>query len=210
MAFLFPGDLCGIPSDAVPRSLAIPGSSSREFRPLYRVLLPLTCPAPEGAELPPLGLPLSIATSVYGVHLSIDFPTYLRSARGVSRALDGLLPLTPCRLISSHCHVRDSLFRGFPRQLSRLTFTNRSPHVVDDSLLRLSCPTRAGSCRLAFRGFPTTGPLPPTDILRLPAPDPLLSFHSRGTSSEHLGTTFATPPLMTFPADSSCDASSRT
>jgi hypothetical protein len=41
--------------------------------------------------------------------------TRLRSAHSVSRALDGLLLHTPCGLISSHCHVRDSHLRGFPR-----------------------------------------------------------------------------------------------
>lgn len=36
-AFLFPGSPRGIPSNAVPRSLAIPGSSSRQLRALSRV-----------------------------------------------------------------------------------------------------------------------------------------------------------------------------
>jgi hypothetical protein len=39
----------------------------------------------------------------------------LRSALSVSHALDGLLLHTPRGLISSHCHVRDSHLREFPR-----------------------------------------------------------------------------------------------
>jgi hypothetical protein len=39
----------------------------------------------------------------------------LRSAHSVSHTHDGLLLFSPCGLISSHSHVRDSPFRGFPR-----------------------------------------------------------------------------------------------
>jgi len=39
----------------------------------------------------------------------------LRSAHSVSHTLDDLLLHSRCRLISSHSHVQDSLFRGFPR-----------------------------------------------------------------------------------------------
>ena len=39
----------------------------------------------------------------------------LRSARSVSHTLDGLLLCELRGLVSSHNHVRDSLFRGFPR-----------------------------------------------------------------------------------------------
>jgi hypothetical protein len=42
----------------------------------------------------------------------------LRSAHSVSHALDGLLLSSPCRLISSYSHVRDSPFRGFVRCLA--------------------------------------------------------------------------------------------
>jgi hypothetical protein len=51
----------------------------------------------------------------------------LCSALSVSRALDGLLLFSPCELISSHCHVRDSLFKGFPRCLARLTHRQSVP-----------------------------------------------------------------------------------
>jgi hypothetical protein len=40
--------------------------------------------------------------------------SHLRFALSVSHALDDLLLQRPCGLISSHSHVRDSHFRGFP------------------------------------------------------------------------------------------------
>jgi hypothetical protein len=40
---------------------------------------------------------------------------WLRFALSVSHALDDFLLPTPCGLVSSHCHVRDSHLRGFPR-----------------------------------------------------------------------------------------------
>jgi hypothetical protein len=39
---------------------------------------------------------------------------HLRFALSVSHALDDLLLRVPCGLVSSHSHVRDSRFRGFP------------------------------------------------------------------------------------------------
>jgi hypothetical protein len=53
-----------------------------------------------------------------------------------------------------------------------------------------------------LQGFnPTFGPLPPTEVLRLPVPDPLLSFHTYGFFFEHLGSAFTLPPLMIFSND---------
>lgn len=43
----------------------------------------------------------------------------LCSAPSVSHALDGFLLFTPCRLVSSGCHVRGSLSRGFSRWPAR-------------------------------------------------------------------------------------------
>jgi hypothetical protein len=40
--------------------------------------------------------------------------THLSFALSVSHALDDFLLHTPCGLVSSHSHVRDSHFRGFP------------------------------------------------------------------------------------------------
>jgi hypothetical protein len=74
VAFLFPSDLRGIPSDTGPRSLAIPGSSSRELRLLSRVvccLAPARRPRPPGAFR---GVSISFATSTQGVHWATGFP----------------------------------------------------------------------------------------------------------------------------------------
>jgi hypothetical protein len=96
--------------------------------------------------------------------------TRLRSVHSVSRALDGLLLHTPCGLISSHCHVRDSLFRGFPRcQVG-------SPHrrVVPSCRSRASphgeLPHRCQFHSLRLQGFdPSSDPLRPTGGLDLPS-----------------------------------------
>jgi len=52
---------------------------------------------------------------------------HLRSVLSVSHALDGLLLHKLCGPISSHCHVRDSLFRGFPQQPVGLTRRQTCP-----------------------------------------------------------------------------------
>lgn len=61
----------------------------------------------------------------------------LCSARSVSHALDGLLLFTPCRLVSSGCHVRGSLSRGFSRWPARRA---RRPPVP-------SCRSRSSPAR---------------------------------------------------------------
>jgi hypothetical protein len=96
--------------------------------------------------------------------------TRLRSAHSVSRALDGLLLHTLRGLISSHCHVRDSPFRGFPRcQVG-------SPHrrVVPSCRYRASphgeLPRRCQFHSLRLQGFdPSSDPLRPTGGLDLPS-----------------------------------------
>jgi len=133
----------------------------------------------------------------------------LRSALSVSHAPDGLLLPTPCELVSSRSHVRGSLFRGFGPTTSRLALLAKPcPHAVDDRSLRH--PKAARQVRSPRpQGFdPAADPLLPTSCLRLPTPDPLLSFHSRGFFFEHHGDALAPPPLMTFPVDSSSDPDS--
>jgi hypothetical protein len=121
MVLPFPTDLCGIPGHTGPRSLAIPGSSSHELRALFRVR----------SYLAPVRFP-QISNSSPGVEtlhrgkssrskLGSRFPkACLSSVLSVSHALDGLLLPEPYGLVSSHYHVRDSLFRGFPQQPAKL------------------------------------------------------------------------------------------
>jgi hypothetical protein len=89
--------------------------------------------------------------------------------------------------------------RAFPENQPRLLITTAFPLVVYLHSLRhpLLNTVPVGQARL--QGFdPTSGPLPPTEFLRLPEPDPLLSFHTCGFFFKHLGAAFTTPPLMTL------------
>ena len=93
----------------------------------------------------------------------------LRSALSVSHALDGFLLHTLRGLISSHCHVRDSHLREFPRCQAA------SPHrrVVPSCRYRASphgeLPHRCQFHSLRLQGFaPSSGPLRPAGGLDLP------------------------------------------
>jgi len=94
----------------------------------------------------------------------------LRSAHSVSRALDGFLLHTPCGLVSSHCHVRDSHLREFPRCQAG------SPHrrVVPSCRCRDSphgeLPRRCQIHSIRLQGLaPSSGPLRKTGGLDLPS-----------------------------------------
>jgi hypothetical protein len=106
--------LCGFPLMPSPVPLRAPSSSSPELFPLFRVRPDCHLPEHRSIQTPPR-VRLPIATAACRVHQPASFHTRLRSALGVSHTLDGLLLHTPCGLISSHSHVRDSHFRGFPR-----------------------------------------------------------------------------------------------
>jgi hypothetical protein len=90
-------------------------------------LLIHTRPKPSRTSSTFLGVSFPIATSVSRVHHSASSHAHLRSALSVSHALDGLLLCLPCGLVSSHCHVRDSLLRGFPRCQADLTLRRAVP-----------------------------------------------------------------------------------
>ena len=127
---------------------------------------PARCPRALGAFLE---VSFPFATLACGVHYSPGSHTRLRSALSVSHALDGLLLLTPCGLVSSHCHVRDSLFRGFP------CCQAGSPHrrVVPSCRYRVSphdeLPRRCQFHSLRLQGVdPSSNPLWPAGGLDLP------------------------------------------
>jgi hypothetical protein len=87
--------------------------------------------APLSLCAPSLGFPVSPSRHQCFESTNSRRPmSCLRSALSVSHALDGLLLLAPCGLVSSHCHVRDSLLRGFPQQPVVRAFTRPCPHVV--------------------------------------------------------------------------------
>mgnify|MGYP003574348997 FL=1 len=154
---------------AVPRSLASSGSSSYELYLPYRVrscLSPARCPRALGAFLE---VSFPFATLACGVHYSPGSHTRLRSALSVSHALDGLLLLTPCGLVSSHCHVRDSLFRGF----LRCQAGSSHRRVVPSCRYRVSShgelPRRCRFHSLRLQGVdPSSDPLWPAGGLDLP------------------------------------------
>jgi hypothetical protein len=77
--------------------------------------------------------------------------------------------------------------RAFPGSQSLLLIATAFPHVVYVHSLRFPLLSTVPVLHARLQGFaPTSGPLPPTDILRLPEPDPLLSFHTFGFSSNTL------------------------
>jgi hypothetical protein len=154
--------------DAVPRSLARPGSSSWEQNLSSRVRRCLS-PAQHKYWTPSLGF-LSPSRQQYAKS-TLRRNSHLRlcSALSVSHALDGLLLHTPCGLVSSHCHVRDSHSRGFPRCQAG------SPHrrVVPSCRWRVSSPSRLPHrCQihsLRLQGVdPSSDPLRSTGGLDLP------------------------------------------
>jgi hypothetical protein len=81
-----------------------------------------TCPLAAATERLPWGYdPLLSDISTWSPLHGRRPTSCLRSAHSVSRALDGLLLLVPCRLISSGYHFQASLYRGFPRHPASLT-----------------------------------------------------------------------------------------
>jgi hypothetical protein len=199
---LFPDRLRGFLADAGPRLLAFPGSSSRELVPLFRVRPTVTCTslsrcAPSLGFLPPSRHQPGESTTRQASQ------SCLCSALSVSHALDGLLLTEPCGFVSSRSRVRGSLLRGFPRRSAVLAHHQPLPscrYRRAPAPSKLVAPARA----VRLQGFaPIAGPLSPTSCLDSPTPVPLSSFHSLRFFSEHLGSAFALPPLMTFPASSS-------
>jgi len=102
--------------DAGPRSLTSSGSSSHALDLLFRVhdhSRPGWCsfePQPPSLGfLSPSRHQCKEFTSQRASH------AHLCSALSVSHALDGFSLSAPCGLVSSHYHVQDFLFRGFPR-----------------------------------------------------------------------------------------------
>jgi len=146
MTSLFPGSLSGFTSPPSPELLRarvhppVSFTSPAEFEPLR------TCPAPKCAA-PPLEFSFPIAAPARRVHLRASLPLLtLRSALGVSHALDGLLLFAPCGFVSPRYHVRDSPLRGFDPPPSRNT--SSAPRTL------LSLPA------LACRRVSSTTPAP--------------------------------------------------
>jgi len=133
----------------LPRLPALPSPVPLRVRvhPLMRAVLfrvhhrSSSCTAPVGSVRLPWGFALhrdiKSRSPLFG-----RFPmSCLGSVLSVSHALDGFLLRSPCRLISSCSHVRDSLFRGcFPLPGQH----GSSPYYplvsLDDVRLQSGCP----------------------------------------------------------------------
>jgi len=140
MAFLFPVSLRGTHFAAGPRSLASPGSSSRELLLLFRVRTAPNLPRTHVRGRLPWGSTPHRDISTESPLASEHPKLTLRSVLGVSHALDGLLLSLPCGFISPRSHVRDSRLRGFfpatrPIRLVGVPY----PLVVRGVLLPPSC-----------------------------------------------------------------------
>src|SRR5262249_25473430 len=101
-----------------PTTFAV-GPSSRALRPSSEFSETARPSPPRAGHLPCGSAPF--ATSAGAVHHRVgcpiqaaDVPGPQRSAGAVSHVLDGFLLHRPCGFVSPRCHVRGSLFRGFP------------------------------------------------------------------------------------------------
>jgi len=129
------------------------GSSSRELHLPFRVC---SCsrhlPDTRRYRTPPLGF-RSPSRRECRVHLVPGLPRHrLCSALSVSHALDGFLLCKPRGLVSSHNHVRDLLFRGFPR--CQAVLPRRQDRTLMPSCgthLPASCPAGASRSHADFR-----------------------------------------------------------
>jgi hypothetical protein len=149
----FPARPTGSTFCAVPRSLARSGSSSPELCPLFRVRSASSLPHARMRRAPSLRFPSPSRHQQQRSTCERGPTLVLRSALGVSHALDGFRPLPPRGLVSSHNHVRDSPFRGLFPPPSRTVSSTAA------ALLSLpigpcpELPRDVSSGGLAFRAF---------------------------------------------------------
>lgn len=127
----FPTDFRGIPPVPAPDPLRARVHPLVGFPSATEFLF--DCHPPNGRSRSNafLGVSFSLATPARGVHVAGRAPrSCLSSAHGVSHTHDGFLLFVPCGLVSSHCHFRDSHFRGFPRYQADPCLHGPCPHVV--------------------------------------------------------------------------------
>jgi hypothetical protein len=142
-------------SDAVPRSLKDGFILSRaflHFRERAASILPMRADTPR--HLPRGFLPLRDTSQKSPLTVRFPSRTY-RSALSVSHAPDGFLLFWPRGPISSHCHVQDLPFRGFPRRSADKTRRPAYPPLLPLRcfLLQTGEPFCASSSVLDFRGL---------------------------------------------------------
>jgi len=166
MTSRFPTGLCGLPSDTVPRFLAITGSSSRRLHPLFRVHPASHLPAlagPYRLPTPSMRFLFSFATSTHRVHKQQGSQTlasgppaaFLTLSTGYpSVHLVGLFhPTATSKILSSG---------AFPGNQLPSSSLGHCPHSVRVNLLHLGEPKCTRSRRAAYKA-----------LLRLPIRCPL-------------------------------------
>jgi hypothetical protein len=209
---LFPDDPRGIPGDTVPRSLAFAGSSSRQLRALFRVWCYL---GPVNRSQPINAFPRVwsfFATSVVGVHFSASFPTLAYvppSAFPTPSTVYSSLYLAG--LFHPTRRVQGSPYRGFPRHsadLARRQLVLSGP--FDIKPLAAERTHLRQRLKPGLQSFdPSADPFAPTECYLCLYLDPLLSCQTPRVFVTRLGGTFAPPPQMALPTDSSSDAGRR-
>jgi hypothetical protein len=123
-------------------------TSPTEFQPL------LTCPHTFVRGRLPWGLVPHRDINEQSPLASEHPKLTLRSALGVSHALDGLLLSSPCGFVSPRCHVRDSPSRGFlPLPSQSDSSSPRSLLPVGGRRLPSSCLDGASSAHPVFRAL---------------------------------------------------------
>jgi hypothetical protein len=201
MDSLFPAELRGLTSSPAPvlsRVRVHPlvrSTSSSEY------LLIHTRPSTSRPRAPSLGFRSQSRPQHPESTIRRASHAHLRSALSVSRALDGLLLCLPCGLVSSHCHVRDSLLRGFPRCQVDPTRRRAVPscRLPTFASSRVTPTVQLRPAR--FQGFdPGSDPLRPAECLVLPTARSPLEFSLLRAVSDPLGDAFAPPPLVPLAA----------
>jgi len=122
-------------------------ASSSEYEPLR------TCPTHGCVKRLPRGSVPHRGINSRDPLASGDPNSTLRSAHGVSHALDGFRPPLPCELVSSHNHVRDSPFRDFFPPPSRTVSSTTRALLSLTTVSYRELPHDSRSDDLAFRAF---------------------------------------------------------
>jgi len=158
------------------------------------------CLATTGSRSASLGVPSLIAARAGGVHPMRGAPDpTLRSALGVSHALDGLLRHLPRGFVSPRSHVQGLPSRGLSLARSRTGFP-RPVHALLALGARACGVTRASPCALDFRALSPRGECGgERGLVRVPsAPRPSWALPPPGLHSTHRGNDFAFPPPTAF------------
>jgi len=139
---------------------------------------------PRRCRAPPLGFP-SPSRRQQSASTRASVPSSLSSVLDVSHVLDGLLRSLPCGFVSPRCHVRDSLFRGFPfhaavraRHSPIPSWRWRPPPVI-------GCPITPGAFARLQGLSPRGSPTATRGCLAHDPPAPLLSFPFLGFCFAH-------------------------